>query len=130
MFKDTIAFPSFSVDDLQKAKRFYGQTLGLEVSESDHGIPLLDLHISGGTIILIYPKANHTPATFTILNFPVDNLEKAVDDLTKRGVHFEIYNEGDVKTDEKGITISDEGPKVAWFKDPAGNVLSVLEEGK
>lgn len=77
---------------------------------------------------MIYPKPNHTPATFTILNFPVENLEKAVDDLTKRGVHFEIYNEGNVKTDEKGISLSDEGPKIAWFKDPAGNVLSVLEE--
>jgi hypothetical protein len=77
---------------------------------------------------LIYPKPNHTPATFTILNFPVQNLEKAIDDLTKRGVRFEIYNEGSIKTDEKGISLSDEGPKIAWFKDPAGNILSVLEE--
>ncbi len=127
MFKDTRAFSGFSVNDVQKAKKFYGQTLGLEVSES-YG--LLELHISGGTKILIYPKANHTPATFTILNFPVDNLEQAMDDLTKRGVRFEIYNEGGVKTDEKGVSLSDEGPKIAWFKDPAGNVLSVLEEGK
>ena len=77
---------------------------------------------------MIYSKDNHTPATFTILNFPVDNLEQTMDDLTKHGVRFEIYNEGDVKTDEKGISISGEGPKIAWFKDPAGNVLSVLEE--
>ena len=125
MFKDTKAFSGFSVDNLQKAKKFYGQTLGLEVSESNG---LLELHIAGGRNILIYPKANHTPATFTILNFPVDNLEQAIDDLTKRGVRFKIYNEGDVKTDEKGISLSSEGPKIAWFKDPAGNVLSVLEE--
>jgi len=126
MFKDTKAFSSFSVDDIQKAKKFYGQTLGLEVSES-YGGRLLEIHIAGGRNILIYPKANHTPATFTILNFPVDNLEQAVDDLTKLGVHFEIYNEGDLKTDEKGISLSGDGPKVAWFKDPAGNVLSVLK---
>jgi catechol 2,3-dioxygenase-like lactoylglutathione lyase family enzyme len=129
MFKDTKAFSSFSVDDVQKAKKFYGQTLGLEVSES-YGGRLLELHIPGGTKILIYPKSNHTPATFTILNFPVDNLGQAMDDLTKRGVRFEIYDEGDVKTDKKGVSLGDEGPKIAWFKDPAGNVLSVLEEGK
>jgi len=127
MFKDTRAFSGFSVNDVQKAKKFYGQTLELEVSES-YG--LLELHIAGRTKILIYPKANHTPATFTILNFPVDNLEQAMADLTKRGVRFEIYNEGGVKTDEKGVSLRDEGPKIAWFKDPAGNVLSVLEEGK
>ena len=127
MFKDTKAFSSFSVDNLQKAKKFYGETLGLEVSEA-YGGRLLELHIGGGRNILIYPKDNHTPATFTILNFPVENLEQSVDDLTKRGVRFEIYNEGDIKTDEKGISLSDEGPKIAWFKDPAGNVLSMLEE--
>jgi len=115
MFKDTKAFSSFSVDDIQKAKKFYGQTLGLEVSES-YGGRLLEIHIAGGRNILIYPKANHTPATFTILNFPVDNLEQAVDDLTARGVHFEIYNEGDVKTDERGISLSNEGPKIACIK--------------
>src|SRR2546427_12946008 len=103
MFKDTRAFSGFSVNDVQKAKKFYGQTLGLEVSES-YG--LLELHISGGTKILIYPKANHTPATFTILNFPVDNLEHAMDDLTKLGVRFEIYNEGDLKMDEKRVFLS------------------------
>jgi catechol 2,3-dioxygenase-like lactoylglutathione lyase family enzyme len=129
MFKDTKAFSSFSVDDLQKAKRFYGQTLGLEVSEAYGGM-LLEIHIEGLRNILVYPKANHTPATFTILNFPVDNLEQAIDDLTKRGVRFEIYNEGNIKTDEKGISLSSEGPKISWFKDPAGNVLSVLEEKK
>jgi catechol 2,3-dioxygenase-like lactoylglutathione lyase family enzyme len=127
MFKDTKAFSSFSVDNLQKAKKFYGETLGLEVSEA-YGGRLLELHIGGGRNILIYPKDNHTPATFTILDFPVENLEQSVDDLTKRGARFEIYNEGDIKTDEKGISLSDEGPKIAWFKDPAGNVLSMLEE--
>ena len=127
MFKDTKAFSSFSVDDMQKAKKFYGQTLGLEVSES-YGGRILEIHIVGRRNTVIYSKDNHTPATFTILNFPVDNLEQTMDDLTKRGVRFEIYNEGDVKTDEKGISISGEGPKIAWFKDPAGNVLSVLEE--
>jgi len=123
MFKHTTAFSGFSVDDLQKAKEFYTQTLGLEVSET-YG--LLELHIVGGTRILIYPKPNHTPATFTILNFSVDNIEEAVDNLTRLGVRFEQY-EGDLKTDEKGI-FRGEGPKIAWFKDPAGNILSVLEE--
>jgi catechol 2,3-dioxygenase-like lactoylglutathione lyase family enzyme len=127
MFKDTKAFSSFSVNNLQKAKKFYGETLGLEVFEA-YGGRLLELHIGGGRNVLIYPKDNHTPATFTILNFPVENLEQSVDDLTKRGVRFEIYNEGDIKTDEKGISLSDDGPKIAWFKDPAGNVLSMLEE--
>ncbi|HLX59123.1 MAG TPA: VOC family protein [Ktedonobacteraceae bacterium] len=124
MFKDTKAFSGFSVNDVQKAKEFYSQTLGLDVSEA-YG--LLRLHIAGGTTILIYPKENHTPATFTILNFPVDNIEQAVDDLARRGVHFESYNEGDLVTDEKGI-FRGGGPKIAWFKDPAGNLLSVLEE--
>jgi len=123
MFKDTKAFSGFSVNDVQKAKEFYGQTLGLDVSEA-HG--LLELHIAGGTTILMYPKDNHTPATYTILNFPVDNIEQAVDDLARHGVHFESYNEGDLVTDEKGI-FRGGGPKIAWFKDPAGNLLSVLE---
>ena len=127
MFKEAKAFSSFSGDDLQKAKRFYGQTLGLEVSEAYGGL-LLEIHIEGRRNILIYPKPDHTPATFTILNFPVDNLEQTIVDLTNRGVRFEIYKEGDIKTDEKGISLSSEGPKMAWFKDPAGNVLSVLEE--
>jgi hypothetical protein len=85
----------------------------------------LNLHIAGGSHILIYPKPNHTPATFTILNFPVDNIERAVDELTKRGVRFEHY-EGEIKTDKKGIARGN-GPNIAWFRDPAGNILSVLE---
>ena len=117
------AFSGFSVNDIQKAKEFYGRTLGLEVSES-HG--LLNLHLAGGTTVLIYPKPNHVPATFTVLNFPVDSVDKAVDELTKRGVRFQIYNEPDLKTDERGI-FRGGGPVIAWFKDPAGNILSVLE---
>jgi catechol 2,3-dioxygenase-like lactoylglutathione lyase family enzyme len=123
MFKDTRAFSGFSVDDLQRAKEFYGRTLGLEVSvEND----LLELRLAGGTNVLAYPKPNHVPATFTILNFPVDDIEEAVAELTRRGVRFEIYDEGDLKTDERGI-FRGEGPRIAWFKDPAGNILSVLE---
>jgi predicted enzyme related to lactoylglutathione lyase len=124
MFKDSKAFSGFSVDDLRKAKDFYGQTLQLEVSEANG---LLELHVAGGTKILIYPKPNHAPATFTILNFPVDDVEAAVDELTRRGVRFEHYD-GDLQTDEKGI-FRGGGPKIAWFKDPAGNILSVLQEG-
>jgi catechol 2,3-dioxygenase-like lactoylglutathione lyase family enzyme len=124
MFKDTKAFSSFSVGDIQKAKEFYGQTLGLEVSETAEG---LELRITGGSTIFIYPKANHAPATFTILNFPVDSVDEAVDELTKRGVRFEVYSEPDLKTDKKGV-FRGGGPTIAWFKDPAGNTLSVLEE--
>lgn len=124
MFKDSKAFSGFSVNDIQKAREFYAQTLGLEVSElKEEGH--IELHIAGGTKILMYPKPNHTPATFTILNFPVDNIDEAVDKLTERGVGFEKY-EGDLKTDEKGI-FRGEGPLIAWFKDPAGNILSVIE---
>jgi extradiol dioxygenase family protein len=128
MFKNTKAFSGFSVNDLQEAKEFYGQTLGVDVSEAPMG--LLQLNIAGGTVILIYPKPNHTPATFTILNFPVDNVEAAVDELTKRGVRFEHYDQPEIKTDAKGIARGGEGPTIAWFKDPAGNTLSVLEEKK
>ena len=124
MFKNTKAFSSFSVDDIGKAKEFYGGTLCLEVLESDG---MLTLHIADGTKILIYPKRNHTPATFTILNFPVDDVEGAVGELNRRGVRFEIYTEDEIRTDESGIHRSG-SIKVAWFKDPAGNILSVFEE--
>src|SRR5574341_1276978 len=120
MFKDTKAFSGFSVDNLQNAEEFYSRTLGLEVTKA-HG--LLFLHIAGGCRILIYPKSNHTPATYTILNFPVGDIEQAVDELTKRGVQFEHYDQKDLKTDEKGV-YRGEGPLIAWFKDPAGNILS------
>jgi catechol 2,3-dioxygenase-like lactoylglutathione lyase family enzyme len=124
MFKSKKAFSGFSVDNLQKAKDFYGQTLGLEVSEEPEG---LALNIGGDARVFIYPKPNHTPATFTILNFMVKDVEKAVDDLSAAGVRFEHYD-GDIKTDEKGIHRGESGPNIAWFTDPAGNILSVLEE--
>ncbi len=124
MLKESKAFSGFSVNDIQKAKDFYGRTLGLQVSES-HG--LLTLQLTGGNKVLIYPKVNHAPATFTVLNFPVENVDESVDELAKRGVRFEIYDESDIKTDEKGI-MRGNGPTIAWFKDPAGNVLSVIEE--
>ena len=127
MLKESKAFSSFSVDDLKTAKEFYGQKLGLEVSETNEG---LGLQVTGGGEIFIYPKANHTPATFTVLNFPVDDINQAVDELGGRGVQFESY-EGQMKTDKKGIfrgAARGEGPNIAWFKDPAGNILSVLEQ--
>ncbi len=125
MFKNTKAVSSFSVNDLQKAKEFYQDTLGLEVTEGTMGV--LTLHISGGGEIFVYPKPNHVPATFTILNFPVPDIEKAVDDLTQLGITFEQYDEP-MKTDEKGILRGQgRGPDIAWFKDPAGNILSVLQ---
>ena len=124
MLKESKAFSGFSVNDIRKAKDFYGRTLGLQVSES-HG--LLTLQLAGDKQVLIYPKVNHAPATFTVLNFPVENVDESVDELAKRGVRFEIYDESDIKTDEKGI-MRGNGPTIAWFKDPAGNVLSVIEE--
>jgi catechol 2,3-dioxygenase-like lactoylglutathione lyase family enzyme len=122
MFANTRAFSGFAVDDLHKAREFYGETLGPRTSE-EHG--LLTLHLAGDRDTLVYPKRNHTPATYTILNFPVDDIDKAVDELASRGVRFERY-EG-IQQDEKGIHRGD-GPDIAWFKDPAGNVLSVLRE--
>jgi catechol 2,3-dioxygenase-like lactoylglutathione lyase family enzyme len=123
MLGDSKAFSGFAAPDIEKAKKFYGETLGLKVSD-DHG--LLTLHLPGGNNVLIYPKPNHVPATFTVLNFPVDDVDLAVDELTKRGVRFEIYDLPDIKTDKKGI-MRGKGPTIAWFKDPAGNILSVLE---
>lgn len=123
MFTHTKAFSGFSVDDIEKAKKFYGEILGLRVSEMHD---MLELHIEGGNNILVYPKPNHTPATYTILNFPVDDIEKTADELKGRGVRFLQY-EGDLKTDEKGI-FRGGGPLIAWFEDPAGNILSILEQ--
>ena len=125
MMGQSKAFSGFSVNDIQKAKDFYGKTLGLKVSE-EHG--MLNLHLGGGARVLAYPKPNHSPASFTILNFPVADVEKTVDELTKRGVRFEIYDLPGLKTDKKGIARGS-GPTIAWFKDPAGNILSVLSEG-
>lgn len=127
MFAKTKAFSSFSVDDVDMAKTFYGETLGLEVSEENG---MLTLHIADGGNVLVYPKANHTPASFTVLNFPVDDIDQAVDELTKRGVRFERYDFEGLEQDEKGIARADggqEGPPIAWFTDPAGNVIAVLE---
>ena len=124
MLKASKAFSGFSANDIGKAKEFYGRTLGLDVSE-DHGI--LSLHLGGGTDVLIYPKANHAPATFTVLNFPVEDVDQAVDELGKRGVRFEIYNEPQFRTDARGISRNNGGPTIAWFKDPAGNILSVID---
>jgi catechol 2,3-dioxygenase-like lactoylglutathione lyase family enzyme len=123
MFTDTKAFSGFAVDDVQAARRFYGDTLGIRTSE-DHG--LLTLHLAGGERpTLAYPKPGHTPADYTILNFPVDDIEAAVDALVERGVEFERYP--GMEQDERGIMRAG-GPYIAWFKDPAGNVLSVLQE--
>jgi catechol 2,3-dioxygenase-like lactoylglutathione lyase family enzyme len=125
IFRHTRAFSSFSVDDLKKAKGFYGDTLGLDVKEDPMG---LEIRVAGGTKIFVYGKPNHTPATFTILNFPVDDVENAVDELAGKGVRFEVYEKGDLKTNARGIATGSGGPKIAWFKDPAGNFLSVLQE--
>ena len=121
MFRETKAFSGFAVDDVAKAREFYGETLGLETSDGPMG--LLTLHLAGEWPVLVYPKPDHTPATFTVLNFPVDDVDAAVDELTARGVTFERY-EG-YGQDERGI-MRGNGPDIAWFRDPAGNVLSVL----
>jgi predicted enzyme related to lactoylglutathione lyase len=122
MFQHGQPFSGFAVDDVAAAKRFYGETLGLTVSE-EHG--MLRLHLGGGADILVYPKPDHTPASFTILNFPVDDIDEAVAELTRRGVAFARY-EG-FEQDDRGI-FRGGGPFIAWFTDPAGNVLSVLQE--
>jgi catechol 2,3-dioxygenase-like lactoylglutathione lyase family enzyme len=122
MFENTRAFSGFAVDDLEAAKKFYGETLGVKVSEH-YG--LLTLHLAGGRDTLVYPKPDHTPASYTILNFQVDDIDAAVDELVGRGVELEKY-EG-MGQDAKGINRAG-GPYIAWFKDPAGNILSVLQE--
>ncbi len=121
MLSDSHAYSGFSSNDIAKAKEFYAQTLGLDVSE-EHG--MLTLHLTGGGKVLVYPKDNHEPASFTVLDFPVENIDHAVDRLAEAGVQFERY-EG-VNQDARGIH-REYGPPIAWFKDPAGNVLSVIE---
>jgi catechol 2,3-dioxygenase-like lactoylglutathione lyase family enzyme len=121
MFANTKAFSGFAVDDVEKARAFYADTLGVRTSE-EHG--MLTLHLAGDRDVLVYPKPDHTPATYTILNFPVDDVDAAVDELTSRGVTFERYD--GIGQDEKGI-MRGQGPDIAWFRDPAGNVLSVLK---
>ena len=123
MFSDTRAFSGFSVDDVPRAQQFYGDTLGLETSV-ENGI--MTIHLAGGGQVIAYPKDDHEPATFTILNFPVGDIEAAVDALSERGVSFERYEQMASDFDERGI-FRGGGPLIAWFKDPAGNVLSVIK---
>jgi catechol 2,3-dioxygenase-like lactoylglutathione lyase family enzyme len=123
MFRDTRAFSGFSVDDVDRAQRFYGDTLGLETSV-ENGI--MTIHLAGGGEVIAYPKDDHEPAAFTILNFPVDDIEAAVDALSERGISFERYEQMASDFDERGI-FRGGGPLIAWFKDPAGNVLSVIK---
>lgn len=126
MLKDTKAFSGFSVNDLSAAKEFYGGTLGVQVETNAVGG--LTLNVAGGNGIFIYSKENHVPATYTILNFPVDDIDRAVEDLTAKGVTFEHY---DGMTDKSGIArgiATGNGPDIAWFKDPAGNIISVLRQ--
>src|SRR5439155_23072766 len=126
MLRDSKALSGFSAEVIAKAKKFYAETLGLDVTESNG---LLTLRLAGENNVLIYPKPIYIPATFTVLNFPVKDVDLAVDELTKRGVRFEKYDLPDLKTDKKGI-MRGNGPTVAWFKDPSGNILSVIEEAK
>ena len=126
MFKDTKAFCSFSVPDVGAAKQFYGETLGLDVAETPEG---LELRIAGSTPVFVYPSDNYTAPKHTVLNFPVADIDEAVDELTRRGVRMEQYDLPEIKTDEKGIFRGDDGPSaIAWFKDPSDHVLSVLQD--
>lgn len=124
MFTTSKAFSGFSIDDFEAARKFYGETLGLRVSQDGAGF--LNIHLDSGATVLAYVKGNHEPASFTILNFPVDDIESAVDDLNSRGVTTKIYDDAEMPGDEKGI-MRGNGPDIAWFRDPAGNVLSVLK---
>lgn len=125
MFKNTSAFTSYSVNDITKARKFYSEVLGFDISEP---MDQLAFKLSGGHDVFIYAKPNHEPATYTVLNFRVANVDKAVDELTNKGVVFETYNYPELQTDAKGIARNTGGPVIAWFKDPAGNILSVLED--
>lgn len=125
MLKDSHAFSGFSSNDIPKAREFYASTLGLEVTEANG---MLTLHLAGGGMVIIYPKDNHEPASFTVLNFPVEHIEPVVDSLAKAGIRFERYD--GFEQDERGIARPprpEDGPLIAWFKDPAGNILSVLQ---
>jgi predicted enzyme related to lactoylglutathione lyase len=130
MFQDSKAFSSFSVNNLADAKTFYSDTLGLQVTNNPMGV--IELHIAGSSNIMLYPKDDHQPATFTVLNFTVPNIDEAVDTLIGKGIVFEQYKAGEgMNTDEKGIVRGNgHGPNIAWFKDPAGNILSVIEDHK
>jgi catechol 2,3-dioxygenase-like lactoylglutathione lyase family enzyme len=124
MLADSAAFSGFAVPDVEAAHRFYADTLGLRTEVNQEMGGMLTLHLGGGTDVLVYPKPDHTPATYTVLNFPVDDVDRAVDELTAKGVRFERYPDFD--QDDKGIARG-QGPDIAWFTDPAGNILSVLQ---
>lgn len=127
MFAPVHAFSGFSVNDIEAAREFYGETLGLQITDGEMGV--LQLALPTGPQVIIYPKENHEPASFTILNFVVDDVDAAVDELNKLGVQTKVYDDADLPTDDKGILhgrAQNMGPDIAWFKDPAGNVLSVL----
>jgi catechol 2,3-dioxygenase-like lactoylglutathione lyase family enzyme len=126
MLKDSKAFSGFAVRDLDEAKRFYGQTLGLDVQAVEGNELLAQLNLAGGTTVLVYPKPDHEPATYTVLNFPVPDVTAAVRDLKARGVPFESYDGDQIRTDEDDI-MRGNGPSIAWFRDPSGNILSVVE---
>ncbi len=126
MFRNNKVFTSFSVNDIQKARGFYSGKLGIEVYEGK--MPgVLNLKFGAGNEVMIYSKPNHEPATYTVLNFYVKNLESVVNELNRNDIHCEIYNDEYIKTDSKGI-FRDQGLTIAWFKDPAGNILSVIEQ--
>ncbi len=127
MLKDSHAFSGFAVKDLAAAKTFYGETLGLDIDQDEMG---LSLKLAGGTDVFVYDKPNHQPATYTILNFPVDDIDAVVDGLSAKGVTFEQYNNAEMPQDAKGILrgrAASMGPDIAWFKDPSGNVLAILQ---
>lgn len=125
MFKEAKSFSSFSVKDIAASKVFYGEVLGLDISTP---MDQLSLNLNGGGKVFIYGKDDHQPALFTVLNFNVPNLEQAMEQLRNQGVQFEIYKEVDFATDDQGVR-EDQGMKIAWFKDPSGNILSVIQEG-
>lgn len=127
MLAESKAFSGFAVDDLEAAKRFYGETLGLKLTVLDEEFGLMTLHLPGDRDTIVYLSPEMTPPSYTILNFPVDDIDQTVDDLTARGVTFEQYGNEELPQDEKGV-MREGGPLIAWFKDPAGNTLSVLQE--
>ena len=127
MLENSKAFASYSVDDAEKAEHFYSQILGLQVTQDNDMGGVLTIKIKEGISVLIYPKTNHVPSTYTVLNFPVDDIVKTVTQLKSSGAEFNSYNENHLKTDENDISRGNGGPNIAWFTDPAGNILSVIE---
>ena len=125
MLKDSQAFSGFAVKDLEAAKKFYSETLGQDVRYGPMGI--MEIHVAGGATVMVYPKDDHVPATYTMLNFPVSDIDAAVDELTAAGVKMEQYGRADMPQDAKGIARDPQGPAIAWFKDPSGNIIAVLQ---